>query len=70
LTFGEWVIDRVDVLFQPKRDPYYSLTTILHFFANRLNQSFDETRRMDEEERDEIFKLEKEILDAEIKNNK
>jgi len=69
LKFGDWIINRIDVLFLPKREPNYSLDSILHFFANRLGISPTETMRMDEERRDKIFQMEKEILDQEIKNN-
>jgi len=69
LKFGDWIINRIEVLFQPKREPNYSLDSILHFFANRLGISPTETLRMEEERRDKIFLLEKEIFDREVKEN-
>jgi hypothetical protein len=57
------------VLFHAKREPNYSLTTIVHFFMNRFGSSEEEVMRMDEDKRDKIFALEKEIIDAENKKN-
>lgn len=64
-TFGEWAIRHSEMLFLPKREPNYSLTSIKHFFMNRLGQQYSEIMLMEENERDEIFKLEKEIMDKE-----
>ena len=67
-TFGEWILPRLELLFLPKRDPNYSLVSIYHFFTKRLGITPEKTKLMDEDERDELFRIEKQIFDKEIEN--
>lgn len=62
-TFGEWAVKNIDRFFLPKREPNYALESIIHFFMARLHQSYETVMNMDEERRDTIFRMEKEIAD-------
>lgn len=65
ITFGEWVSDKLNILFLPKREPNYAISFILQVFMKRLRQSYREIMLMPEDVRDEIFKSEKELMDKE-----
>lgn len=64
-AFGKWAVKYPDALFQPKREPNYSLDTIVHFFFRQFGQSYDQIMLMDETRRDLIMKMELEVLEKE-----
>jgi hypothetical protein len=70
LNFGNWATKYQPALFQPKRDPNYSLETILHFFFRQLHQPYSEVMIMDEDRRDAIMKMELDIIEKENKKAK
>jgi hypothetical protein len=63
--FGKWAVKFPEALFQPKREPNYSLDTIVHFFFRQFGQPYEQVMLMDENRRDAIMKLELDLLEKE-----
>ena len=69
-NFGEFIRDKTEILFLPKRNPYYTIDQIAYIFMKRLRQQYKDVLMMDEESRDNIFQWELEQIEEEKKENK
>ena len=66
-SFIEWVSDKLEILFLPKRDPNYPLKDIFYVLMKRLHLSYTEIMLMDSETRDSFFYTELEVIEKENK---
>jgi hypothetical protein len=67
--FIHWVaIKRLPRFFSPREGNH--IDVIVHFFMNRLRQQYSEVMKMDVTTRDNIFKLEQQVIEKEKEANK